>query len=458
MVATLLDSDVFSFADGGAGHLCDLGSAPNAGEWDILFVNSNTVVDDGGFDVLEDATNQQGAYILGRLAVGGEGSTITVVTSGDHPANVIWSRWGNIDAFFDAGSAIANNANATSLPASATGALPETDMLVLAFGALHNFDGTLATSPNWANDLIPLGATSSGTDGSSQAVVAFGAYKTDAGTVSEQIDSVTWTNAARNRYALWAAFTTVSEAPGVESDATTGLGLTSSAVGAKTAQTAAVAPLAVASAAAGAKQGTSNTATPAALASTAGAGKSVTTSASTGLGLFGSTSVEHLIPTETVTAAGFVSATTASKTAAHGSATPAGITSANTASKSVTVGAVTCLGLTGGVGFQPIVEESGAWTALGLGSTVTGGKTATRTAFAGLGLAAQAAAQKAIAATAAAYLAGTSRATATRTASTSAQTGLGLHSRVGPSTPAPSTITAARGRVRCVDRSVVRVR
>ena len=38
-------ANTFLFTDGGAGHLCDLGSAPAVGEVDILCINSDTVVD-----------------------------------------------------------------------------------------------------------------------------------------------------------------------------------------------------------------------------------------------------------------------------------------------------------------------------------------------------------------------------------------------------------------------------
>lgn len=230
MVATLVASNIFAFADGGAGHVCNLGSAPAVGEWDVLFVNSNTVVSTpAGFTIRPDATDQQGAYIFTRKAAGGESSTVTVTTSGNHNTDVVWHRWSGIDDYSAGGFVRANNTNATVLPSTSTGTLASTGMLLLAFAALHNFDGAAPASPSWGNGFTDAGSTTIGGDGSSSAVAAFVGYKIGVGTASETVDSVSWTNLARNRYALWVAFTAV--AGGTEHDADSTLAETGTVAG-----------------------------------------------------------------------------------------------------------------------------------------------------------------------------------------------------------------------------------
>lgn len=209
MTATLIDSDAVGFADGNAGHVYNFpAGAPSVGELDILCLNSNTVIaTPSGFALRVDATNAQGAYIFSRKATGGEASSVTITTTGDENTTLTWSRWSGTDAFSDGDFVQANNSNDTVLPATLTGALATTGMLVVAFGALHNHDGALATSPIWINSWTPLEAVSQGTAGTSSSCVAFTAYKDNAGTAQETISSVSWTNVTRNRYALWVAFT-----------------------------------------------------------------------------------------------------------------------------------------------------------------------------------------------------------------------------------------------------------
>lgn len=214
MAIVLVASQTYAFADGNTGHACVFtAGAPAANDLDILCVNSNTTVTTPtGFTLRVDATNSQGAYVYTRKAAGGETDTVTITTSGNHDTTVTWSRWSGSDAYSAGGFARADNVNGTALPATSTGALAATDMLVLAFGALHNHDGALATSPSWVNSFTSLQSVSQGTAASSTSCVAFTGYKTNAGTASETIDSVTWTNVTRNRYALWVAFTATAGA------------------------------------------------------------------------------------------------------------------------------------------------------------------------------------------------------------------------------------------------------
>lgn len=209
MAITLVDSEAVGFADGNAGHVYTFpAGAPSANDLDVLCVNSNTTVSTpSGFTARVTAVANQGSYIFTRKAAGGEASTVTITTSGDHNTTLTWSRWTGTDAYSTGSSAQANNSNNTVLPALSTGTLAATGMLVIAFGALHNHDGALATSPSWINSWTALEAVSQGTAGSSASCVAFTAYKDNAGTAAETVDSVSWTNNVRNRYALFVAFT-----------------------------------------------------------------------------------------------------------------------------------------------------------------------------------------------------------------------------------------------------------
>lgn len=207
----LTDSDAVGFTDVNAGHVYTIpAGAPGAADFDALCVNSNTVINTpSGFTKRVDATNNQGAYIFTRL--GGSGSTITISGSGDNNTTLTWSRWTGSNAYSAGNLTRADNSNGSVLPATSTGALAETGMLVIAFAALHNFDGLLSTLPSWSNGFTALESTSSGLPASSSAVVAFTGYKTTAGTGSETIDSVSWTNDVRNRYALWIAVTATAD-------------------------------------------------------------------------------------------------------------------------------------------------------------------------------------------------------------------------------------------------------
>lgn len=209
MAITLVDSDAAGFADGNGGHAYSFpAGAPSVGDHDVLCINSNTVVSTpSGFTLRVDATDQQGAYVFTRKAAGGEASSTTITTSGNHNTDLIWARISGADAFSVGGFTRANNSNDTVLPATSTGALAATGMAVFAFAALHNHDGALAASPVWGNSFTGAEAVTQGSAGASDAVAAFVGYKLNVGTGSETIDSVSWTNVVRNRYALWVAFT-----------------------------------------------------------------------------------------------------------------------------------------------------------------------------------------------------------------------------------------------------------
>jgi hypothetical protein len=205
--ASLIGSNTFTFADGNAGHSCNLGSAPNVGELDVLCVNSNTVVTTpSGFTVAPSSVGGQGAYIYRRIAVGGEASTVTITTSGDHNTQVSWSRWGSITGADDAKATAADGISGSSTPAHSTNPLAASGELVIAFGALHSIGSPTPTSPVWSSGYTALTSATQGTGVTG--VTGFVGYRVDgSGTESPQ---VSWTNATSDRYMLTLTFTASS--------------------------------------------------------------------------------------------------------------------------------------------------------------------------------------------------------------------------------------------------------
>lgn len=209
MAAELVDSDTFTFADGDAGHSCDLGSAPAVGETDVLCVNSNTTVDTpDGFTAAESAVSNQGAYIFIRKAEGGEASTVSVNTSGDHNTFVGWSRWANLDALDTSTQSVQDGSAGTNTPVHDTGALAASGELVVAFGALHSIGTANQTDVTWSAGYTGLlnAVQGSGATG----VRGLVGYKLSAGTAAEA-PQVSWsTDGVQNAYLLAVTFTTLN--------------------------------------------------------------------------------------------------------------------------------------------------------------------------------------------------------------------------------------------------------
>lgn len=215
MAAVLLTSGTFTFNDGNTGHSCNLGSAPAAGDADILCINSNTVVlsvvdPAGGAVFVADQTNvgSQGAYIFRRFATGGEGSTVTITTNGNHETQVGWSRWDNVVAKDTNGGTAVDGVSGSASPAHNTGALAATDELVIAFSAIHGLSATAPANPVWSAGYTPLNSATQGAG--ANGVTGFTAYNAAAGPAAEN-PSVTWTNAASDRYMLAVAYTTTTD-------------------------------------------------------------------------------------------------------------------------------------------------------------------------------------------------------------------------------------------------------
>jgi hypothetical protein len=207
-----VSAETFGFADGNAGHVCTFaGGAPAVDDFDVLCVNSDTTVSTpSGFTAAVSAVANQGAYVFRRKAAGGEAATVTVTTSGNFNAHVIWVRVTGASAPDVTGSAQANAAAAALSPSFTSSALAESGELALVFAALHTFPGAVPTSPVWSSGYTALAAGFQGT-GSSGAG-GFVAYKTPAGTAAES-PSLTWTNNAADRYVL---FLSLTADPGVD--------------------------------------------------------------------------------------------------------------------------------------------------------------------------------------------------------------------------------------------------
>lgn len=207
MTATLVDFDTFAFADGNGGHSCDFGAAPSAGALDVLCVNSNTVVSTpSGWTLAESRVTNQGAYIFCRFAAGGEGSTVTVTTSGNHNTIAAWSRWGNCLALDTSTSTEVNSSTGGSTPAHDTGVLAEDEELLIAFGAMHSIQSANQSDPAWSAGYSALTAAIQGS--STTGVLSYVGYRLDAGTAAET-PQVSWSGAgAFNRYMLAVSFTT----------------------------------------------------------------------------------------------------------------------------------------------------------------------------------------------------------------------------------------------------------
>lgn len=214
---SLVGSDGVGFADGNAGHVYAIPSgAPSAGQLDILMVNSNTVVTTpSGFSVARSRVNSQGSYIYYRFAVGGESANITITTSGDHPTDLLWSRWTGGSAFDIANDAGVDGVGGTTTPAVNSGTIAQAASLSVAFAALHS--GTGQTSPVWSAGYTALAQATNGTG--STGVTAFGGYNTNAGTAAET-PNCSWTTNASDRYILVAVFSPAAGGANVDIDAT----------------------------------------------------------------------------------------------------------------------------------------------------------------------------------------------------------------------------------------------
>ncbi len=209
MAIAYVNSDKFGFADGNAGHVCNLGSSPSAGDFDILCVNSDTIVSTpSGFTSTKSEVNNQGAYVFTRKASGGEGSTVTVTTSGNNNCQVTWIRLSGADAVDVAVSTKVDGDSQASSPALSTGTLAASGEAIVAFMAGHRLNTTGNQSPTWSGSYTAAQTSTFGTG--NNGVTGMTAYKLNVGTASES-PSVTWTgDTIFNRYMFAVTFTAAS--------------------------------------------------------------------------------------------------------------------------------------------------------------------------------------------------------------------------------------------------------
>lgn len=209
MAPAVVTSTLHAFADGNSpGHVCSLGSAPSVGDYDLLGINSDTTVSTpSGFLVASSRVNAQGSYLFYRKAVGGESSSVTVITAGNFNAEVSHVRLSGLDAVDVATSTTVVGSNANTSLAVSSGTLATATDSVFLFVALASI-GTTANqaSPVWSSGYTgitgfnPQGVGSSGMSGLT-------GWKYPAGTGSES-PSVTWSNdAVLNRDSHLISFT-----------------------------------------------------------------------------------------------------------------------------------------------------------------------------------------------------------------------------------------------------------
>lgn len=200
MAPSLVTSTLHAFADGNSpGHACALGSAPNVGEYDFLCVNSDTVVSTPtGFLVSTFNVNAIGSYLFYRKAVGGESSSVTVVTSGNFNTQVSHSRWSGLDVV-DTQAVTSHVGGASNTSEAITSpTLGATGEFVLAFAGCGSIGTANQSAPVWSSGYTAVTGPNPQSSGAS-GMTGFVGYKTGAGTAAES-PSVTWSgDAAFNR-------------------------------------------------------------------------------------------------------------------------------------------------------------------------------------------------------------------------------------------------------------------
>lgn len=213
MPASVTSSQVYTFADGGAGHACVFAAgAPAVGEFDVLFVNSDTTVSTpAGFTLQLSNIGNQGGYTFTRQAVGGETNTVTITTSGNFNTGVSWSRIHGANIIDAAGVVQAHaESNDVTTPAVSTGALASATDLVLVGALLHAVPGAGSSpvNPVWSAGYNPVTSLDFGTNGTS--IHQFVGVKVPAGAAAES-PNVTWTNLVRDRYIQVVSFTSQAD-------------------------------------------------------------------------------------------------------------------------------------------------------------------------------------------------------------------------------------------------------
>jgi hypothetical protein len=181
--ATLVDHNVFPFADGDTGHVVNLGSAPLAGDIDVIMVASVTVIQSvTGFGTAVDShLDQDHVQTYQRECTGSEGSTFTVDTNGNFNTMVQWQRWRGLGALDKHNLATAPTlSNAVST--GSTGTLAEAGEVAVSFAACTATFGADQVG-SWSGSYTEL--HESHLSSSTLGVYSVSGYKTGVGTAAE---------------------------------------------------------------------------------------------------------------------------------------------------------------------------------------------------------------------------------------------------------------------------------
>lgn len=211
MTISIVDSDVFTFSNGNGGAAVSFGSSPTLDDFDVLFINSVTVVATPvGFSVSQSNVGNQGCYAFTRKASGGESTGVTITTTGNHNTEVIWARVRGADAIDEAVKAAVDSALTNTTPTVTTGTMDETGELALAFMALLNLPSGVPAGLSWSNGFTTVETVNIGTD--TTALYGAMASKANVGTTATSTQA-SWTNSAWNRYAFILTFTAAEAGP-----------------------------------------------------------------------------------------------------------------------------------------------------------------------------------------------------------------------------------------------------
>lgn len=345
MSGNFIASFSVGFADGNSpGHVITLPveiGAPEAGQTDVLFINSATTVTVTDFTQRNVLLSNQEVSWYDRVADGSEDDTITVITNGNHQTQVTLIRWGNLLAYQsgDSGFSQVNNVNGTTLPDADTGTLRTTDLLLMVGAALRNFDGDLSHTPTWDLAFTPLEEASNGSSGQSNAVVGFSAYKDGVGTAAEPTDVVSWLLNARDRYGAWIVYETESGGNDVTGTALAAIGFTASATGQKTVNATASASLGLSATATGQRSVSGTAAAALTFSATATGQKTVAGAATANLGALTASAVGKKTVVGAASAALVFSASASGDSTSTGQATAALVFSAAATGKRTVLGA-----------------------------------------------------------------------------------------------------------------------
>lgn len=218
MVALVGTAQQFTSGAAGAGVLfTNADGAPAVGDFDVLFINSDTIVTGvsstagAAWTQRVSSVANQGAYIYARKATGGEPATVTVTTSGNFNMETFWLRASGGNAVDIATHAQASAFGTVSSPALTTAALAATGEMALAFAALHSLNGPLPSAPSWSTGYTNrITGNFGGVAGTG--VAGFVATKSPAGTAAES-PSVSWTGGVGDAYMLIVTITDAGGTP-----------------------------------------------------------------------------------------------------------------------------------------------------------------------------------------------------------------------------------------------------